>query len=252
MREGRRAGSILGALLPVLTAVLLAVVVAGCTSTSVDPVEQNPEGFAGWVDTVPHYRIGPGDRLSVTYLRTPEVNQDVLVLPDGRISLMTTGSLDVMDLSVDQITDLVADRSQKVLRNPVVAVAVTEATSAKIYVGGSVARPGAYDLKGRIGAMEAVDIAGGFNDDAHMAQAILIRRSPADRPMLRLIDLQSFLGGGDAVASRDVPLYPGDILFIPRSSIGEVNLWIEQFINRVLPFSRSFSYTINRGTGAVQ
>lgn len=244
-RDGGRTASLL------VVIVALAGLLSACTSTSVEPVEQRPEGFAQWVDTVPAYRVGPGDRLTIAYLRTPEMNQDALVLPDGRISVTTAGVLDVMGLSVEEITALVADRSQRLLRDPVVSVAVTEATSAKIYVGGSVARPGAYDLQGRIGALEAVDLANGFRDDAHMAKVIVIRRSPEDRPMLRIVDLQAFLGGGDAEKTRDVPLYPGDIVFVPRSTIGEVNLWIEQFINRVLPFSRSFSYTINRGTGSV-
>jgi polysaccharide biosynthesis/export protein PslD len=37
---------------------------------------------------------------------------------------------------------------------------------------------------------------------------------------------------------------------VPRSRLGEVNLWIDQAINRLIPFSRNFSYAINRGNPA--
>jgi hypothetical protein len=38
----------------------------------------------------------------------------------------------------------------------------------------------------------------------------------------------------------------GDIVFVPRNKISEVDLWIDQYITRFLPFSRSFDYSINR------
>jgi len=62
--------------------------------------------------------------------------------------------------------------------------------------------------------------------------------------MLRTVDLQAFMSGKDITG--DVPLAPGDIVFVPRSRIAEVGLWVEQAINRILPFSRSFSYAINQ------
>lgn len=79
-----------------------------------------------------------------------------------------------------------------------------------------------------------------------MDQVVLIRRSAEDRPMLRTVNLQGFLSGAEAGA--DVPLRAGDIVFVPRSRLAEVGLWVDQAINRSIPFSRSFSYAINRNT----
>ena len=76
-----------------------------------------------------------------------------------------------------------------------------------------------------------------------MDQVALIRRNPEGRPMLRQINLQSFAGTGQG---DDVALQPGDIIFVPRSRIAEINLWIEQFVNRTLQINRSFNYTILR------
>ena len=46
-----------------------------------------------------------------------------------------------------------------------------------------------------------------------------------------------------------IDLQSQDIVFVPRSSIAEANLWIDQHINKLLPFSRSLNY--NLGGGAV-
>ena len=68
------------------------------------------------------------------------------------------------------------------------------------------------------------------------------------------VESVTVLDGADGTSTRarlwltgpDVPIYPGDILFVPRTTIAEINLWIELFIERVLPFERSFQYSLNR------
>ncbi|WP_337997624.1 polysaccharide biosynthesis/export family protein [Oleispirillum naphthae] len=223
-----------------------ALLVAACGGTTVTPRDRNPQGFAAWSDAAPPYLIGPGDHLSVMYRKTPEMDETAVVLPDGRITLKTTGVVSVMDQTVEEATATLTEKARKLLRDPIVTVAVADAVSAKVYVDGAVARPGAYPINGRIGVMEAIAQANGFRDEALLSSIALIRRSPRDTPMLKVIDLQGFLEGGAAAKTADVPLAAGDIVFVPRSSIGELNLWIEQFVNRALPFGRAFSYTLNR------
>ena len=77
-----------------------------------------------------------------------------------------------------------------------------------------------------------------------MDQVVLIRRNPQNRPMLRTVDLRDFVNQGSTDADR--PLVPGDIVFVPRNGISEVDLWIDQFVTKFLPFQRDFNYTINR------
>ena len=38
---------------------------------------------------------------------------------------------------------------------------------------------------------------------------------------------------------------PGDLVFVPRSKIAEVDLFVQQYIEGVLPFSRGVSYNLN-------
>jgi protein involved in polysaccharide export with SLBB domain len=138
----------------------------------------------------------------------------------------------------------------KELRKPEVTVIGRAFASQRVLVGGEVQLPGVYGMTGRIGVLQAAILAGGFRETARLDRIALVRRGPGDKPMLRVVDVQAILEGtGDG---GDVPLMPYDVVFVPRTTIAEVDLWVEQYITRVLPFSRSFSYSINRNMSPSQ
>ncbi len=236
------------ALNPVLRALAVAVAVAvamaatACgTTQSIRPVEREPQGFAPWSDAPLPYRLGAGDRLRIDYLLTPEMSQDAVVEPDGFISLRAAGRIPAQTLMPSELEDAVAAASVRRLRQPVVAVSVVEARAARVVVGGAVQRPGVYPLSARASVMEAVMLAGGFSSESRMDQIVILRQRPGHPAMLRTVDLRRFASTGDPDAS--VALASEDMIFVPRSRIAEVNLWVDQYVNRLLPFSRSVSYT---------
>ncbi|WP_376094288.1 polysaccharide biosynthesis/export family protein [Roseomonas sp. CCTCC AB2023176] len=204
-----------------------------------------PEGFATWTDTPAPYRLGPGDRVRVQFLLTPEVSETSLIAPDGTIALRVAGNVDIAGRRTEEAARIVERAARRTLTNPIVTVGLEEVGSAVAFVGGQVRRAGAYPLAGRRGIAEVVALAGGLEDGARMDQIVLIRRSPDDRPMLRTVNLQAFLSGRSLGA--DVPLTAGDIVFVPRTRIAEVGLFVEQ-LTRIIPFNRSFSYAINQNT----
>jgi len=127
-----------------------------------------------------------------------------------------------------------------------VTVSIADPAGARIFVGGSVVHPGAYGIDSRRGALEAILLAGGFDRESRADEVVVIRRNPENKPMLRTVDVRNFLSAG--ATAGDMPLYAGDIVYVPRNYISEVDLWMEQFVTRFLPFNRSFDYAINHGT----
>lgn len=227
-------------------ALLLPLLLGGCTTQSLAPVPSNPAGFAPWSDTAPTYRFAAGDKVRVQFLLTPEMNETALVAPDGQMGLRAAGQVRAAGLSAAELERGIAQASLRVLREPIVTVSLEEASGSSVLVGGAVQKPGAVQVAGPRGVLETVIMAGGLAEDARMTEVILIRRSPGNQPMLRTVDLNSFAATADP--AQDVPVFPGDIVFVPRSRLGEVNLWIDQAVNRLIPFNRSFSYAINRGS----
>ena len=225
--------------------------VAGCSDTifsttqSVSTTEREPKGFAAWTDTVAPYQFAAGDKLKVQFELTPEMGEDVIVGPDGMISLRAAGQVQAEGRTVRQLQDAIAEASAKTLVRPTVTVSLTETPGAPIFIGGSVAKPGAYTMVGRHGSFEAVQLAGGFSSEARMNEVVLIRRNPQNRPMLRTVDLRSLVQGEDE--HPDVPLVSGDIVFVPRNKISEVDLWIDQYLNKFFPFTKAFAYSVVSG-----
>jgi len=231
--------------------IILAILLAACTTQEIRPIPVEPQGFEPWTETTPAYRFTPGDRVRVSFLLTPELNETALVAPDGTLSTRASGSLPAADLTAPELEESITRASRRVLNHPIVTVALEEATGSTVLVGGAVRLPGAIPLRGPRGTLAAIIGAGGFEADARMNEVVLIRRAPGNRPMLRLVNVQGFIqsgGAGAATLDGDVPLHPGDIVYVPKSRIGEVNQWVDQYLNRLVPFQKTFSYAVNRSS----
>ena len=209
--------------------------------------EVNSDRFKPWTDQVPSYRLGPGDKIKVKYFITREMDEDLTVGPDGAIAPRAIGQIRVEGSSLSSVQDYIRRESRKELVDQKVVVSLEEAVSARVYVGGMVAHPGAFKLADMgTSVLQGILQAGGFTEEARTGQVALIRRGPNNEPMLRLINVRDVIQTG--FDANDVPLVTGDIIYVPRSSIAEVNLWIDQFITKVVPFQRQFSYTIGSFT----
>ncbi|MBS9475703.1 polysaccharide biosynthesis/export family protein [Ancylobacter radicis] len=261
----RAAGSAVGGLRAVLPTLMAALLLAGCTTTSRDTTgsvgqpqspgdafttgqelrftEVNPTGFRPWSSQMPAYRIGPGDKLKIKYFLTREMDEELTVSPDGTVAPRAVGQLKVEGLTLAGAQEVVRRASKAELADQKVVIALEDPVSAKVYIGGMVERPGPYNLSEmRAGTLQSILTAGGFTEDARTVQVAIIRRGPDNMPMLRLVNVKDIIQTGFTL--DDVQLVAGDIIYVPRSSVSELNVWIDQFINKVVPFQRSFNYTL--------
>lgn len=175
------------------------------------------------------YLVMPGDRLSVTVLEDPNLNSQVLVRPDGRITLPIAGSILVAGRSPEQIQATVRDRlraSFSVVPTVTVAVAqladpgalVTE-PPATIYVLGQVTNPGALQVQPprTLTVLQAIAQAGGLARFAR-GEAIQVRRTDASG--VETIFPFNFreLEEGRAL-STNIVLMDGDVIFVPERGL---------------------------------
>lgn len=226
----------------VAIAALIALGLAACATNAVRPERTDATAFAPWIGDEEPYRIGPGDELEIRLPYSGEYNDRAVVGPDGRFTLPLVGEVIGEGKTVATLTEELEGRYSRDLVQPRVTVAIRNYASQRIFVGGEVNAAGLVNLPGRIGVMEAILLAKGFMDTAKTSEVVLIRRGHDGRPMMRTVDVAGFVAG----RTPDVPLRAFDIVFVPKSSIAEVNLFIDQFINRVVPFQRGFTYTIGR------
>jgi protein involved in polysaccharide export with SLBB domain len=171
----------------------------------------------------------------------PELTKIVVVQPDGRISMPLLSPIMVADRSIDEAEAIIARAYSSQLLRPEVIINVKVAPL-KVFVGGEVDKPGVYDMPGDINALQAVIMAGGFKTSAKQNQVVIIRRSAGGQAMMRTADLRrSIKNASDADA---VPLRRFDVVYVPRSSVAEAGLFVQQYVRDLSPIDLGFNYTL--------
>ncbi|MGB3627387.1 MAG: polysaccharide biosynthesis/export family protein [Henriciella sp.] len=189
------------------------------------------------------YLMAPGDTLSVIFHTAPELNRETVVAPDGSISLPYIGAVQVSARSAGEIRAALMQAYASELKDPDIDVIPTGFESQRIFVGGEVNAPGMMDLPGQIDPLQAIIMAGGFNDRAKPSNVALMRRMPGGQVMTAVIDVNS--GLNDPALADWTPLRRFDVVYVPRSKIAAENLFVQQWIRAALPVDFSFYYDVS-------
>ena len=121
------------------------------------------------------YLIGEGDILAINVWHEAELTRVLPVRMDGMITLPLIGETVAAGQTVDQLRATIATRLKKYLEAPEVTVIVQEPRSQFFTVMGKVAKPGSYPLGQRLTVMDALALAGGFKDFAHVKKIQVVR-----------------------------------------------------------------------------
>jgi polysaccharide export outer membrane protein len=217
---------------------------------SIQRVEPAPQDafpaipFAEWTDAEPEYLLYPGDEIEVATPTAAELTRTLRVGPDGRIALPLVGQIMAADRTLPELQQSVSAAYAPHLRRPAVEVTLRQAGPIRVWVDGEVRTPGVFELSGDLDAYQAVIQAGGFNPTARPEQVALIRRGPGGSRMMRAVDLRP--RRGEIVALRR-----GDILFVPRSTLGELAAFFTQ-VRAAMPIGFSYSLNGSNGSGFAQ
>ncbi|MEE9291532.1 MAG: SLBB domain-containing protein [Acidobacteriota bacterium] len=87
----------------------------------------------------------------------------------------------------------------------------------KIFVLGEVRTPGVLNLLEHMNLVEAVTRAGGFTQKGYMKGVVVLNRGPEGETKMRIANFKRMHKKGDL--SANIPLGPGDIVFVPRRKI---------------------------------
>lgn len=195
------------------------------------------------------YVIQPGDQLDIKFFYNPELNESVVVRPDGKISLQLVNDAQAGGLEPEELDEILTQKYSHELKNPEVTVIVKSFAGQRIYVGGEVNQQREMELLAGMTVLQAVFQAGGFKESASPENTILIRQGPSNEPVPIRIDLKNAMyGQGDGAG---LALRPNDIVYIPKSAIAEANKFVRQYIENLIMFhgfSASATYEINENS----
>jgi polysaccharide export outer membrane protein len=157
------------------------------------------------------YRIGPEDILRVSVWENKELTLDVVVRPDGKISLPLIQDVQAEGLTANELADVVHKKLEAFVKDPQVAVILLQVNAPKIFVIGSVAKPGPYPLRGETSVLQALSQAGGFTQFASPRSIKLVRGSGA-KQVVRKINYYDIIDEG---GEGNHLLFPGDTIVVP-------------------------------------
>ena len=199
-----------------------------------------PGLFQRWVEFEPSYTLVPGDQLDIVVSSAPELSRTLTVGPDGRVVMPMSRPVMAAGRTFQQVQSQISAELAKQLRDPRITVTPRAYAPEQVYVGGQVGQPGTYELPGRVGALEAILMAGGMRPTAQGRQVAVLRRAPNGGMMLRTVNIR---GGLLNIAEYNdtIQLRRGDIVFVPQTTIAEVGQFVQQFRN-TLPVDFNLSY----------
>jgi len=174
------------------------------------------------------YTIAPGDRLDVSVLEDPTLNRQVLVRPDGRISMPLAGTIDVVGRTPEQVQATIRGKlSKQFVSPPNVTVALSgvgaeaalqEQGLPAFYVMGEVNKPGRYalELERPVSVLQALSIAGGLGIFAARSR-IQVRHTIGATESVQLFDYDA-IESGDA-SGAPIMIEDGDVIVVPERGL---------------------------------
>ena len=211
----------------------------GCAGPAIRPATLTPARQAQELKQLPTqdrmYRLQIGDEIHVKFFYNKELNEELVIRPDGKISLQLINDMEAAGKAPEHLAWEIMARYKKVLNTPEVTVIVKRAAGLKTYIGGEIRMAGVITTDTPTTVLQAIFQSGGFLDTASTKEILLIRRNENNASQVYRLDLSEPL--------NDVYLAPFDIVFVPKSGIASANVFIEQYIDRMLPFMRSVGFT---------
>jgi polysaccharide export outer membrane protein len=174
------------------------------------------------------YKVGPGDILKIVFWKQFSADEfEVLIRPDGTLSFSMVDDLKVSDLTITELDQLLTRELSRYIKRPRIDVMVKEFHSQEVLLLGAVnslvrqpTGPGVYVLKKPTRIVELLTIAGGPRPTANLKKVAVTQKNG------NTFYLNIYKAIFQSDASQDVPIYPGDSIFVPEISEGVSKIFV--------------------------
>lgn len=158
------------------------------------------------------YVIGPEDVLEVVFWREKDLSGQVMVRPDGMVSLPLLNDVQAAGLTPEEFRQKLLLAAARYVETPSATVIVRTINSRKVYVTGEVAKPGAFPLGGPLTVAQLISLAGGPKEYAD-TKNIAVVRMVKGKPVRFKFNLKDYAKGKNP--GQDIQLKPGDTVVVP-------------------------------------
>lgn len=157
------------------------------------------------------YVIGVEDLLNVVFWKDKELSAEVLVRPDGKISLPMLNDVPAAGMTPEQLAAAVQQAAAKFVRDPGATVIVKEIRSRKVYVIGEVTKPGTFPLASEMNVIQIIAEAGGFLETANKSNVVVVRSENGQEHRYK-VNYNDVVRGKNV--GQNIRLLPGDTILV--------------------------------------
>ena len=179
------------------------------------------------------YKLRSGDTIELDFRLSPELNQTALIDPDGSVSLLVIGRVQISDLTLQQARELIIAKESQHLANPEINIQVTNFQNFYVVVAGEVYLPQKIELREDMTALQAIILAGGVKISGRETQVLLYRRVNSEFAEVHQLNLRI---KKTSQLENDMKLAPGDLILVPRNKVESVSRYV-----RIIGFGYSFN-----------
>jgi polysaccharide biosynthesis/export protein PslD len=177
--------------------------------------------------------------------RLGQLDRNVTVTPAGDITLPEIGMIKAAGLTLPQLHKNLFDVLQAEYSNQIsLSVFLISSANRTVYVNGQVRNPGAIPLNQNLTMLKAIMQAGGVTPEGDLSEVVLIHYEGNGDITVYKTNLKEVMEKN--LALQDLKLSPQDVIFVPQTGIAQANQFVDQYINKMLPFTRGVSYNYNK------
>src|SRR5262249_48047927 len=114
----------------------------------------------------PDYVIGPDDQLTIMFWREKDMSADVIVRPDGKITLPLLNEVLASGLTPEQLRVKLTEEAKRYVEEPNATVVVRQINSRRVFITGQVGKAGPFPILSSMTVLQLISMAGGVNEYA--------------------------------------------------------------------------------------
>ncbi len=159
---------------------------------------------------------------------------------DGSFAYPYIGNVKAAGLTPQELTLFLQDK----LKDSALTVNISAAPGNTVFVGGSVRNPANLPVTVTTTLEQALIGAGGLLPVGDSRNVALLRQEDDGRYKTYFFDYRDTMLAG--VSNRPpVLLQRGDVVFVPKSHVGNGIEWVDLYLNQLIPFQKSIGIGVN-------
>ncbi len=179
-----------------------------CASRPVAPPPPDPDPN----QPAEAYVIGVRDLIRISVWQNEEATVDVPVRPDGKVTVPLVGDVVARGQTPEQLKNAITKQLSKSIESPDVTVIVLEMNSRFVSVVGRVMTTSRVPVSEDLRVVEAIALAGGFDEFADRGDIRIVRRQPDGKEVEYHFDYDAYMAG--RAPGSNFLLRSGDVIYV--------------------------------------